>query len=226
MHQIEPPAQNDKTMAMVSWILCALTGFLGPLIIWAIKKDQSKFVAFHAMQGVFLGLVGIVLSLLTFGLGSIITLILSIVWSIMASQGNIAPLPLIGGWVANICGLKEEIASLKTGQPRLRIYYNVAVAAVLTLLLVFIIARFIENANTNYPTADQYARGRSQELGPSAVPYLIGIIEIDGRRCERYKWVRELGVQWRNDGSATLPQRQEIAIDTLCLNNDGTFTRE
>ncbi len=93
-------------MALVSWILCALTGFLGPLIIWAIKKDQSKFVAFHAMQGVFLGIVGIVLSLLTFGLGSIITLILSIVWALKANKGEAAPMPVIGGWAASACGLK------------------------------------------------------------------------------------------------------------------------
>src|SRR5438094_10519731 len=36
--------QEDKTMAMLCHLLGILTAFLGPLIIWLIKKDQSAFV--------------------------------------------------------------------------------------------------------------------------------------------------------------------------------------
>jgi uncharacterized Tic20 family protein len=36
--------QEDKTMAMLCHLLGILTGFIGPLIIWLIKKDQSAFV--------------------------------------------------------------------------------------------------------------------------------------------------------------------------------------
>jgi hypothetical protein len=40
-----PPAtQDDKTMAMLAHLLAIVTWFLGPLIIWLIKKDQSPFV--------------------------------------------------------------------------------------------------------------------------------------------------------------------------------------
>jgi len=35
---------EDKTMAMLCHLLGILTAFLGPLIIWLIKKDQSPFV--------------------------------------------------------------------------------------------------------------------------------------------------------------------------------------
>ena len=35
---------EDKTMAMLCHLLGILTAFLGPLIIWLIKKDQSAFV--------------------------------------------------------------------------------------------------------------------------------------------------------------------------------------
>lgn len=39
-----PPAtQDDKTMAMLAHLL-GIFGFIGPLIIWLIKKDQSPFV--------------------------------------------------------------------------------------------------------------------------------------------------------------------------------------
>src|SRR5689334_1430002 len=38
------PTQDDKTMAMLSHLLGIVLGFVGPLIIWLIKKDQSPFV--------------------------------------------------------------------------------------------------------------------------------------------------------------------------------------
>jgi uncharacterized Tic20 family protein len=36
--------QEDKTMAMLCHLLAIVSWFLGPLIVWLIKKDQSKFV--------------------------------------------------------------------------------------------------------------------------------------------------------------------------------------
>ena len=37
-------SKDDKTMAMLCHLLGLLTSFIGPLIIWLIKKDQSPFV--------------------------------------------------------------------------------------------------------------------------------------------------------------------------------------
>ena len=39
-----PSSPDDKSMAMLAHLLGIFTGFLGPLIIWLIKKDQSPFV--------------------------------------------------------------------------------------------------------------------------------------------------------------------------------------
>jgi uncharacterized membrane protein len=110
MYQIEPAGQDDKTMALVSWILSIVAPVLGPLIIWAIKKDQSKFVAFHAMQAVFFGLAMSAIAIVTLGIGGIITgpalLIVSIIWALKANKGEVAAMPVIGGWAASACGLK------------------------------------------------------------------------------------------------------------------------
>src|SRR5215213_6480869 len=38
------PDKDSKTMAMLAHLLTIFTGFLGPLIIWLMKKDQSPFV--------------------------------------------------------------------------------------------------------------------------------------------------------------------------------------
>ena len=35
---------DERTMATLAHILTLFTGFIGPLIIWLIKKDQSDFV--------------------------------------------------------------------------------------------------------------------------------------------------------------------------------------
>ncbi|MBN2313288.1 MAG: DUF4870 domain-containing protein [Sedimentisphaerales bacterium] len=42
--------KDDKNMAMLCHILAIFTGFLGPLIIWLIKKDDSPFVDRHGKE--------------------------------------------------------------------------------------------------------------------------------------------------------------------------------
>jgi uncharacterized Tic20 family protein len=39
-----PPSKDECTMAMLAHLLGALLSFLGPLIIWLMKKDESAFV--------------------------------------------------------------------------------------------------------------------------------------------------------------------------------------
>jgi uncharacterized Tic20 family protein len=53
------PTEDDKNMAMLAYILSIFAAWIGPLIIWVVKKD-SKFVAFHALQILFWHLVYLV----------------------------------------------------------------------------------------------------------------------------------------------------------------------
>lgn len=43
------PTQDERSMAMLAHVLMIFTGFIGPLIIWLMRK-QSKYVSFHALQ--------------------------------------------------------------------------------------------------------------------------------------------------------------------------------
>lgn len=43
-------SQEDKTMALLSHVLTLFFGFLAPLVLWLIKKDQSLYVAEHAKE--------------------------------------------------------------------------------------------------------------------------------------------------------------------------------
>jgi uncharacterized membrane protein len=104
-----PPAgevsKDDKTMAMLAWLLGIFSSFVGPLVIYLVKKDQSKFVAFHALQSLWFGVVSLVavliISVITCGIGSFLALapmVVCILWCIKANNGEWAELPVIGGW--------------------------------------------------------------------------------------------------------------------------------
>lgn len=44
------PTPDEKTMALLAHILTIVSGFLAPLIIYLIKKDESAYVKKHAME--------------------------------------------------------------------------------------------------------------------------------------------------------------------------------
>jgi uncharacterized Tic20 family protein len=43
-------SSDDRTMGMLCYLLGIFTSFIGPLIIWLIKKDQSRFVDYHGRE--------------------------------------------------------------------------------------------------------------------------------------------------------------------------------
>lgn len=44
------PTQDEKTMALLSHILTLVAGFVAPLIIFLLKKDESEFIRRHAAE--------------------------------------------------------------------------------------------------------------------------------------------------------------------------------
>jgi uncharacterized protein len=119
-----PAVQDDeKTMAMLAHlcIFIPMASGLGPLIIYFMKKDTSPFIAYHALQAAIfqfgfiafavisyiLGMVFVsIISMLTFGLGSICGLVLCLIplpvfaaipFALKAKNGDWAGYPAIGG---------------------------------------------------------------------------------------------------------------------------------
>ncbi len=100
--------QDDKTMAMLAYFLGIVTGFVGPLVLWVLKKDQSKFVAFHSLQALLLHavvVIGYILSgLLVFVLIGFVTypaffllgLVFSILAGLAANRGEWYDIPILG----------------------------------------------------------------------------------------------------------------------------------
>ncbi len=44
-----PPTPDERTLAMLAHILQTFSWFIGPLVIYLVKRN-SRFVAFHALQ--------------------------------------------------------------------------------------------------------------------------------------------------------------------------------
>lgn len=100
---------DDKTMAMLSHVGTAILGWLAPLIIYLMKKDQSKFVAFHALQSLFFQLIMIVVHMVvatpTCGLGVLVTWPLAVIYAVIiglkANKGEWAEYAGVAGWARN-----------------------------------------------------------------------------------------------------------------------------
>ncbi|MES2439717.1 MAG: DUF4870 domain-containing protein [Verrucomicrobiota bacterium] len=43
-------SEEDRTLGMLCHLLGIFTGFLGPLILWLVKKDRSAFVNHHGRE--------------------------------------------------------------------------------------------------------------------------------------------------------------------------------
>jgi uncharacterized Tic20 family protein len=57
-------SEDDRTMGMLIHLLAMLTGFIGVLILWLIKKDESRFIDYHGKEAL-----NFMISMLIYSLG-------------------------------------------------------------------------------------------------------------------------------------------------------------
>ncbi len=102
-------SKDDRTMAMLAHLSCMVLAIIGPLIVYLIKKDESPFVAYHAMQALVYQAITTVLAMVVVSFLMVITLGLcfpviflvfvpwigGILWGIKANQGEWTGYPLI-----------------------------------------------------------------------------------------------------------------------------------
>jgi len=96
------PTSDEKTMAVLSHILTLVAPILAPLIIYLVKKNESKFVEWHARESLnfqitvaiviiilFITIIGILIAWII----GIIALALVIIATIRASEGKLYKYP-------------------------------------------------------------------------------------------------------------------------------------
>jgi len=100
------PTQDEKTMAILSHILTLVAGFIAPLIIWLVKKDESPFVSEHAKESlnfqitmficyvISFILMIVIIGIIMLAVLGIIHLILVIIATLKASEGKYYKYPI------------------------------------------------------------------------------------------------------------------------------------
>ncbi|MCB9777561.1 MAG: DUF4870 domain-containing protein [Alphaproteobacteria bacterium] len=87
---------EDRTFALAAHLLAFIAPIIGPLIVYFIKKDGSRFVAYHALQATVFQLIAYIIGGATCGIG-LLLMILSILAAMKANKGEWDdPYPLIG----------------------------------------------------------------------------------------------------------------------------------
>jgi uncharacterized Tic20 family protein len=96
------PTSDEKTLAILAHVLTLVAPILAPLVIYLIKKDESKYVAHHAKESlnfqitvmiVIIGLLITVIGILLIWIIAIAAFVLVIIATIRASEGILYKYP-------------------------------------------------------------------------------------------------------------------------------------
>jgi len=97
---VQTPSTDDRNLAMLAHLLGIVSGFVGALIIWLIKKDQSAYVDEQGKEALnfqitmliaFVGawiLVFVLIGALLFPLLLVVNLVFCILAAVAASKGE------------------------------------------------------------------------------------------------------------------------------------------
>jgi len=85
------PGKPDLTMAWLPHLLMVLTWWLGPMILWLVKRDESKLAAFHGKQAMIWGFVpaALLVAIIIIAFIPIIGWLLFCLWPLLL-LGNLA----------------------------------------------------------------------------------------------------------------------------------------
>ena len=96
------PTSEERTLAILSHIVCLVVWLFGPLIIYLVKKDESPFVAAHAKESlnfqITIAILGIILVISIVGifllwLLGVAATVLIIIATIRASENKLYRYP-------------------------------------------------------------------------------------------------------------------------------------
>ncbi|EIJ78507.1 hypothetical protein PB1_13154 [Bacillus methanolicus PB1] len=101
------PANEERLLAAAIYVSSFFTTFIGPLIIWLLKKNESSFVDYHGREylnflisyGVYsiisLLLMLVLIGFLTIWIIGILTVVFTIVAAIKAYEGKEYRIPFV-----------------------------------------------------------------------------------------------------------------------------------
>src|SRR6478735_34301 len=99
------PTSDERTMAILSHVLCLVVWLFAPLVIYLVKKDESSFVAYHAKESlnfqitlfilgvIFCILIVVLIGIFLLWLEGLVAAILIIIATIRAADGRLYRYP-------------------------------------------------------------------------------------------------------------------------------------
>ena len=94
----ETPNSDERTLAMLAHLAVLILPLLGPFVIYLIKKDESRFVAYHAIQAlIFQAIAWLIGGTVLCGLGTVVGWVVGVMWALKANDGMWKGYPLIEG---------------------------------------------------------------------------------------------------------------------------------
>ena len=91
-----PVSGEEKQMAMFAHASNIFLWGIGPVLIYFLKKDTSKFVHFHALQSIYMMIAGFLLTCITCGIGAFPVLIINVIAAMKANNGEMYEYPVVG----------------------------------------------------------------------------------------------------------------------------------
>jgi uncharacterized protein len=90
------PSSSERLAALLAHGGTLFAWTLAPLIVYVVKKGESKYVEFHALQSLLWSLIGTLVSITTCGLAIPVFMVWHILAAVRASDGRHYEYPLVG----------------------------------------------------------------------------------------------------------------------------------
>jgi uncharacterized Tic20 family protein len=96
------PTKSDRMGAAIAHAGTVFAWFLAPLLVYMVKRGESKYVELHAMQALLWSLFGTVLSVVTCGLALPVFLVWHVVAAARVLDGGDYEYPVVGPMARSI----------------------------------------------------------------------------------------------------------------------------
>lgn len=101
------PSNDDRLIAAAIYVVSFFTAFIGPLIIWLVKKNDSDFIDYHGREylnfiisyGIY-SIISAILTIIVIGafmlaIIGVLTFVFTIIAAIKAYEGKEYRIPLV-----------------------------------------------------------------------------------------------------------------------------------
>jgi uncharacterized protein len=96
------PSSSDRTAVFIAHAGTAIAWFLAPLVVYLVKRGDSKYVEFHALQSLLWSLAGTLVSLATCGLAIPVFLAWHIFAAYRTYKGSEYEYPVVGDFARGL----------------------------------------------------------------------------------------------------------------------------